>query len=184
MRLAVLTLAALVASASSAHASDTLRHVEYDVVTIADGARTHEHLALDLLVARGEDGSVVAVSDRDDARPVRVVLDHSGIVRANANLTDEAALLCRFFALGASNLTAMDRNDEWDVDGTRYRVLRSDGKGHLDMSFMRNDYVGRLTYDAAKVIPVRFDTRGSGGYPGGVMHDVRYIATLTADSQP
>jgi len=184
MRLAVLTLAALVASAPAAQASQSLRHVEYDVLTIADGERTHEHIALDVLVARGEDGSVVAVSDREDASPVRVVLDHSGIVRANADLSDEATLLCRFFALGAQNLSGMGRNDEWNTDGTRYRVLRTIGEGRLEMSFLRDDYAGRLVYDASRVVPMRFDMHGNVGYPGGVMHDVRYVATLTSDSQP
>jgi len=184
MRLVALTLAALVASAPAAQAAESLRHVEYDVITIADGARSHQRIALDVLVARGEDGSVIAVSDRDDVRPVRVVLDHSGIVRTNADLSDEAVLLCRFFALGAENLSGMGRDDEWNVDGTRYRVLRSNGSGRLDMSFTRDDYVGRLTYDASRVVQMRFDMHGSSGYPGGVTHDVRYIATLVADSQP
>ena len=183
MRVPALILAALVVTTSAVRADDrSLRHVEYDVATQVDGTRAHQHLVLDLVAARGESGSVVDVTEPDSADPVRVILDRAGVARTDGDLSPEAALLCYFFSLGAQNLSGMGRGDSWNADGTRFRVLRAAGT-RLEMSFARDAYVGRLIYDASKVIPVSFETRGNVNAEG-IAHDVRYVVTLTDDSQP
>lgn len=212
MRVVTAVFVSLCLTATAA-AADPLRHVEYAVTTQLDGHASTSRVVLDLIGTTRDRGITLEVGQADAAGPVCVDVDKDGIVTPHAGpfddasrggLTREAALLVYFFALGAQNLTGLERGDEWSAAGatgdgaqhdTRFAVVRTPLAGRLDIAFTRrldvaaehDEYRGRLLYDAFRVVPVSFDAGGAiRAREDGVerTHDVHLEMRLIKDSQP
>ncbi|HTJ26395.1 MAG TPA: hypothetical protein VMA36_09525 [Candidatus Limnocylindria bacterium] len=200
-------MASLCCTASIAAAQDApLRHVEYAVNGEFDGRPLHTRLVLDLVGTTADRGISLDLDEPGAAEPAHLDVDRYGAVHVvdGVTLTREEALLVYFFALGAQNLTGMDRGDAWSDTGetgvgaehlTRFRVVRTPGEGRIEVAFTReiedgyehDGYRGRLLYDTHKVVPVAFDARGEiretqDGSPR--MHAVHLTVSLLQDSQP